>query len=493
MKILMITSEIAPYAKAGGLGDVVGALSHELSSRGHDVRVVCPFYGFIQPESNWFIHENPLHVQFGPVHRETCTIWETKSMKNSRTLYFLKNDKYFAGDTIYNTDSNDGHQKNGERFVLLSRAGIELCRYLNWIPDVIHCHDWMTALVPVYLNTTEKETPIGSVPTVLTIHNMCHQGVFSSQILEFAGLPQTLFVPEALEYMGHVNLLKGGLVYATKLTTVSERYAWEIIETEMGCGLNSICEARKNDLTGILNGIDVIEWNPEIDPYLSQNFSLNNMAGKKECKHYLQKYFNLNEDPEIVLFGAIARLYSQKGLDLLAEILPKLMEEQSLQLLILGAGDHNLEDVFKRLSITYKHQIGVSIGYNVELAHLIEAGLDFFIMPSRFEPCGLNQMYSMVYGAVPIVRNTGGLADTVVPYKNGAENATGIVFDEPSTDALCDAVQIACHVFYDKPSDYHRIQANGMKSDFSWNKSLQKYEKVYAALIEQCHFLKKII
>ncbi len=471
----MITSEIAPYAKAGGLGDVVGALSRELLSRGHDVRVVCPFYSLIEPSSDWFMHEKLLPVKLGIGHQEECEVWEGLSRTNGGYLYFLKNDKYFAGSAIY----NHGHKRNGERFVLLSRAGIDICYYLDWIPDVVHCHDWMTALVSVYLKTTERETPMGFVPTVLTIHSMYYQGVFGKQILEFSGLPQTLSVSAALEFKGSVNLLKGGLIYATKLTTVSERYAWEIIETEMGCGLNSIAKARKSDLTSIVNGIDVIEWNPEKDPYLPKNFSLTDMTGKKKCKHYLQKYFNLKEDPEIVIFGAVARLYSQKGLDLLVEIIPRLMEEESLQIVILGAGDLSLEETFKHLSVKYEGRIGVNIGYNAELAHLIEAGLDFFLMPSRFEPCGLNQMYSMTYGAVPIVRKTGGLADTVVPYSMGVDNATGLVFEEISSKALYDTIQRACHIFYERPEEYRKMQVNGMKKDFSWTKSVTKYEEVY--------------
>lgn len=471
----MVTSEIAPYAKAGGLGDVVGALSRELYSRGHDVRVVCPFYSMVEPKSDWFMHEKPLLVKLGGGHREACEVWEGKLCGDGGCLYFLKNDKYFSGNTIY----NHGHQRNGERFVLLSRAGIELCSYLDWIPDVIHCHDWMTALVSVYLKTTERETLMGSIPTVLTIHSMYYQGVFSRQMLDFAGLPQTLFIPEALEFMGSVNLLKGGLIYATKLTTVSERYAWEIIETEMGCGLNLIVKSRKNDLTSIINGIDVIEWNPEKDAYLPKNFCLSDMAGKKECKGHLQTYFNLKKDPDVVIFGAIARLYSQKGLDLLVEIIPELMEEESLQIVFLGAGDFNLEETLKQLSTRYKDRIGVNIGYNTALAHLIEAGLDFFLMPSRFEPCGLNQMYSMVYGAVPIVRKTGGLADTVVPYSLGADDATGLVFEEISSKALYDTIKEACNIFYERPEEYRKMQINGMKKDFSWAKSVTKYENVY--------------
>lgn len=475
----MITSEIAPYAKAGGLGDVVGALSRELASNGHDVRVVCPFYGLIEPGPDWFVHEKPLLVKLGMGHQDECEVWEGKSWRKNEHLYFLKNDKYFEGNTIY----HHGHQRNGERFVFLSRGGIDLCSYLDWIPDVIHCHDWMTGLVPVYLKTTEKDTMMGLVPTVLTIHSMYYQGVFGRKILDFAGLPQTLFVPEALEFRGFVNMLKGGLIYSTKLTTVSERYAWEIIETELGCGLNEVCEARRTDLVSILNGIDVIEWNPEKDPYLPINFSLNDLTGKKECKHYLQKYFNLKEDPEVALFGAIARLYSQKGLDLLVEIIPKLMDEESLQIVILGAGDHNLEEILKNLSVRYKHQMGVSISYNAELAHLIEAGIDFFLMPSRFEPCGLTQMYSMIYGAVPIVRKTGGLADTVVPYGT-SDNATGLVFEEISAHALYHSILEACELFYKKPEEYKRMQFNGMRQDFSWAKSVREYEEVYESVVK---------
>lgn len=483
MKILMITSEIAPYAKVGGLGDVVGALALELFRRGHDVRVVCPFYGFMERESGWFEYERPLEVNLGK--KEVCEVWEGKVLNTDLYLYFLKNERYFGGDVVYYHDFDGGHQKNIERFTFLSRGGIDLCSYLDWFPDVIHCHDWMTGLVPVYLKTVERENRIGRIPSVLTIHNMYHQGIAGRWVLDFAGLPQELFVSEALEFMGNVNILKGGLIYATQLTTVSEQYAREIIETDRGCGLNFVIRARKDDLVGILNGIDTIDWNPAKDPYIPKNFDVDDMEGKRVCKGCLQKYFNIKEDPEVVLFGAIARLYPQKGLDLLLEVIPELVKKEKLQMVILGAGDSELEEAFKNLSVKYSHQVGVSIGYNIELAHLIEAGLDYFLMPSRFEPCGLNQMYSMVYGAVPIVHKTGGLVDTVVPYDCGNKDATGFMLDEVSSKFLYKLMEDACDVFYNKKSEYRSIQINGMKKDFSWTRSVKKYERVYEEAIRK--------
>lgn len=477
----MITSEIAPYAKVGGLADVVSSLGKELAQQGHDVRIICPLYGFIEVSNKWLEYQKLLLVKLGDSKQEACRIWEVDRSHGEMHLYFLENEKYFGGDAIY---ENNDDEKTGERFVFLSRSGIEFCRYLDWIPDIIHCHDWITSLVPVYLKTIEKNSQLGQIPTVLTIHNMEHQGIFDRRILDFAGLPQSLFEAEALEFSGFVNMLKGGILYATKLTTVSERYAQEIVETDLGCGLNGILKERKNDLSGILNGIDTEIWNPATDRYLLNNFTVEDRSGKKGCKQMLQKHFNLEQESQVPIFAVIARLYWQKGLDLLLDIIPRLMDELTLQIVILGVGEKTWEEKFKFFADKYTGRMGTSIGHNSRLPHLIEAGSDFFLMPSRFEPCGLNQMYSMVYGSVPIVRETGGLADTVDAYIPGNSSGTGFVFEEISSDAFYEAILRAYGIFYHNKSVYQLIQTNGMKKDFSWKKSIKQYEDVYASILK---------
>lgn len=479
----MITSEIAPYAKVGGLADVVSSLSRELAQLGHEVRVICPLYSFIRISKRWKEHKNTVLLKLGN-SQEICRVWEVDSSVGESHLYFLENEKYFGVDQIYNNEAIN-HEKNGQRFVCLSRAGIEFCRCLEWIPDVIHCHDWMTSLVPVYLKTSEQDIQLAQIPTVLTIHNMQYQGIFDRCILDFAGMSQSLFVPEALEFSGSVNMLKGGIIYATELTTVSERYAQEILQTDLGYGLNGVLQERKQDLRGIINGIDTRVWNPGTDRYIPKNFTVNDRSGKKECKQFLQKHFNLEERPDVPIFSAIARLFWQKGLDLLLDIIPRLMEEQCVQIVVLSTGEPIWEEAFKSFADEYVGRMGVNIGHNPRLPHLIEAGSDFFLMPSRFEPCGLNQMYSMVYGSVPIVHKTGGLADTVIPYISGKLEGTGFVFEEISSAALYKAILNACDVFYHDRGIYEVLQKNGMQKDFSWKESVKKYEEVYLSALKK--------
>lgn len=489
MRILMITSEIAPYAKVGGLADVVSSLSKELAQLGHEVRVICPLYSFIPISKRWKQNEKSITLKLGG-QEEICRIWEVDAVVGESHLYFLENEKYFGTNQIYSNEV-DSHEKNGQRFVCLSRAGIEFCHCLGWIPDVIHCHDWMTSLVPVYLKASERDIEIAQIPTILTIHNMQHQGIFDRNILDFAGLSQSLFVPDGLEFAGAVNLLKGGIIYATKLTTVSERYAEEILNTDLGCGLNDVLQERKEDLRGILNGIDTLIWNPEIDHLIPKNFNVRDRRGKKECKQFLQKHFNLEENPKVPIFAAIARLYWQKGLDLLLDIIPRLMEGKSLQVVILSSGEKIWEEAFKSYADRYRGQMGISIGHNPRLPHLIEAGSDFFLMPSRFEPCGLNQMYSMVYGSVPIVHKTGGLVDTVIPYVTGKLDGTGFFFEESSALALYEAILRGRDIFYHEKDIYELIQKNGMQRDFSWKRSVKKYEDVYLSALKENKFIKK--
>jgi starch synthase len=479
MKILMITSELTPYAKIGGLGDVVGALPKALEKLGHDVKIIMPLYGCVAKGHDWTEHLKPFPVRLG--HNSTLygRLWETKlTCTQTVNTYFIEYNDYFQRPEIY-TGPFGSHADNGQRFTFLSRAGIELCYFLDWFPDVIHVHDWPTSLVPVYLNTIESEGPLSKTATVLTIHNMEHQGIFDRSILQFTGLPDWVFCTDGLESMGNVNMLKGGLYHATKITTVSRQYANEIQTVDYGCDLQAVLKFRAGDLIGVLNGVDETVWNPKIDKHLAQPFGEDDLQGKQVCKQALQERFHLTVDPSIPVFGVVARLYYQKGIDLLLEIVPRLMQTMHIQIVVLGNGEPHLEAVCHAYASRYPGRFGAYIGYHESLAHQVYAGSDFLVMPSRFEPCGLSQMYAMLYGTLPIVRATGGLLDTVEQYEEHKASGTGFIFQEPNASALYDTIGWACSTYYDRPKDMLQLQLNGMTKDFSWNKSAEIYSDVY--------------
>jgi starch synthase len=478
MKILMISSEVAPFAKTGGLGDVVGALSKELAALGHEVRVVCPLYGFLKPGPAWRAFSGAVSVHLGYGREEFCRVWQTVLPGSTAEMHFIEFSRYFARNGIYG-DNGGGYVDNPERFVFLTRAALEWCHASQWVPDIVHAHDWPAALAPVYLNTVDRATPLGRAGTLFTIHNLEHQGYSPKAILDFAGLPSWLFSADNLESFGQVNFMKGGLYHATKITTVSRHYAEEIKTHDGGCGLHELLRFRAGDLVGVPNGIDTVEWNPATDPHLPARYTAADLSGKVACKTALQQRLGLAESPATPVFGAVARLYSQKGLDLLAAIIPDLLKEMDAQFVVLGAGDAALAETFRGLARHYAGRVGVYIGYEERLAHLVEAGSDFFVMPSRFEPCGLNQMYSQAYGTPPIVRATGGLVDTVEPYQEGRGEGTGFLFVEPSARALHHAIQRAHDTYTDRPAELLALRLNGMARDFSWTKSTRQYLKIY--------------
>jgi starch synthase len=354
----------------------------------------------------------------------------------------------------------------------------------RWNPHILHLHDWQAALCAVYRKVLARNwQEVQDVRTVLTLHNVGYQGLFPGAQFEKTGLPRSLFTPAGLEYYGSVNLLKGGIVFADYVTTVSPTYAREILTPEYGFGLEGVLRNREDRLTGILNGIDIDRWNPETDPYLPANYSASDRSGKRICKQALQREFQL---PEIAvpLLGVIARLTSQKGLDLLEAIIPQLMT-MDLQLVVLGAGEPELEAKFKALQARYPHRMGVRIGFDEGLAHRIEGGADVFVMPSRYEPCGLSQLYSLRYGTVPVVRKTGGLADTVVPLATQARQvgrATGFHVEADSAEALLDVLRLAVAVYQDRPAWDQLVEA-GMATDVSWARSAKAYDRLFALLV----------
>ncbi len=473
LKILQVASEIAPYAKAGGLADVVGGLSRELARGGHDVRVLCPKYGFIKPQKDWTADDEPFIVNLGHGRQESSRLWNMKCPETRANIFWLEYDSHYGSDVIYGLPSDD------ERFAFLCRAAIEYCHRYQFFPDVIHCHDWPTGLIPVYLNTTERETPLNKTRSVFTIHNLKHQGEFGVEVLDYARLSRDLFNDHNLAHGGRINFMKGALYHSHKLTTVSPTYSHEIQEPGLGCGLDPVLRHRAADLVGILNGIGVSEWGPQKGPYIPAHFSIKDLRGKASCKRQLQKQFNLKQDPKVALFSAISRLYDQKGLDLLAEILPDLLNDMAIQVVIVGSGDPGLENRFREIASWYPGRMATFIGYDNAVAHQVQAGSDFFLMPSRFEPCGLSQIYAMTYGTLPIVRSTGGLVDTVENYEKGAAKGTGFRFHDASSSAVYHTVGWVCETYYDHRRDYLKLRRNAMRKQWGWSESVKDYLKIY--------------
>jgi starch synthase len=482
LKVLMVAPEVTPLIKVGGLADVVGALSTALAARGHDVRIVMPKYAGLRHIESAQPDEHPLLVRLGG-HEAYARVWRGQLPDSTAKLYLLEHNQFFAAPTVYCGPSGD-EDDNAQRFTFLSRAAIDLTEYLGWVPDVVHCHDWATALTPIYLNTTELNKPISRAASVLTLHNMEHQGWFHRNVVRYAGLPEAVFRADGLESMGEANMLKGGIYHSTKITTVSPTYAKEIQTADGGAGLHNILIHRRDDLVGVINGIDESEWAPETDPLIPAQFTANDLRGKAECKAALQRAYGLEVAADVPVFAVVSRLANQKGLDLLAAIGDRLMADMRIQIAVLGTGERWLEDAFRDLANRHPGRFGTQIMFSNELAHLTTAGADFFVMPSRFEPCGLGQLYAMTYGTLPIVRATGGLIDTVEKYSELRHAGTGFVFDSATADALYYTIGWACSTYYDRPEDMAVLQQNAMGQSFSWDASAEVYEDVYQEAVE---------
>lgn len=478
MKILMVAPEVTPIIKVGGLADVVGALSKALVERGHDVRIVMPKYAGLQQVADATPDERPLIVRMGG-HEAYARVWRTELPRSTAKLYLLEHNQFYAAPTVY-VGPTGNEDDNAQRFSFLSRASIDLCEYLDWIPDVVHCHDWATGLTPIYLNTTELNKPMGRAASVVTLHNMEHQGWFHRNLVGYAGLPSSVFRPDGLESMGEANMLKGGIYHSTKITTVSPTYAKEIQTADGGAGLHHLLSQRCKDLIGIVNGIDETEWNPEVDTLIPEKYTIQELGGKAACKAALQQAYGLEVNPKVPVYGVVSRLANQKGLDLLASIGDRLMAEMQIQIAVLGTGEHYLEHAFQDLANRYPGRFGAQLRFSNEMAHLTTAGSDFFVMPSRFEPCGLGQLYAMKYGTLPIVRATGGLIDTVEQYSEPRHSGTGFIFDFATPDALYYTMGWACSTYYDRPNDMAKMRKNAMSQSFNWDASASLYEDVYS-------------
>lgn len=482
MRILMVTAEFAPYAKTGGLADMVRSLSLELCRAGNDVRVLLPFHGFLPERYRRDLRPLPgiFSIHLGEDH--WARLHECVEPGGLR-IYFLEYEKFFGRDRPYD-DGYRAYEDNPRRFALLSRAAIDLADFLDWTPDIFHAHDWMAAPVPVYLETVARSGRLGRSASVLTIHNLAHQGYAPPSILDYAGLPGSLFRPDAMEACGGINFLKGGIYFANKLTAVSPTYAREIQGVEQGFGLQDALRFRSGDLLGILNGIDDNLWNPATDPLIGANYSSGDLRGKEVCKKNFLRARGMARSGKMPLFGVIGRLYGQKGLDVLASALPRIFGSMAGVFALLGAGDPALEDRFRSIGASYPGRIFVHIGYDEALAHEIEAASDFFLMPSRFEPCGLNQLYSLRYGTLPIVRGTGGLRDTVIPYDEATGAGTGFVFDHLDENSLHDVIGWATSTYYDRPKHMKVLIRRAMAMDFSWKKSVERYGDCYRWALE---------
>ncbi len=482
LKICFVSSEVSPFAKTGGLADVAAALPAALKNMEQDVRLMMPKYRMINDRKYVLrdvIRLREVHVELGGKVRTASG--KTAFLPNTKVhVYFLFIPELFDRKGIYQDPATGkDFEDNAERFAYFSKAVVETLKLLYWQPDIIHCNEWQTALIPYYLKTVyADEEFFQGTKTVLTLHNLAYQGIFPLELAPQLGIEENEAQPGgAFELNGQLNLLKGGILYADAITTVSERYAQEITTAEFGFGLEGVLKQRQKDLYGILNGVDYSVWNPETDRYLAAKYDAKSLDKKVENKKALCNQFKLPFQAETPLIGMVTRLVEQKGIDLVVDGIDELMK-RGIQMVILGTGEEKYQTALKAAAEKYPEQLAVHFKFDEKLAHLIEGGADMFLMPSRFEPCGLNQMYSLKYGTVPIVRETGGLADTVENVDPQTGKGTGFTFQEFSVEAMLDAVDRALAAFQDKAT-WAKIQKAGMRKDFSWENSAKKYLKVY--------------
>jgi starch synthase len=474
LKILFAASEVAPFAKTGGLADVAGSLPLALAALGHDVRVVLPRYRQVDPLTYGLRHVAACYVPLAS-WKERCDIL-AGTMGGSVPAYFINKDLYFNRPELYRTPQGD-YVDNAERFIFFSRAVLELCRVLDFSPHIVHCNDWQTGLVPLYIRRFYAGTPqFHRCRTVFTIHNLGYQGIFWKRDLSLTGLGWEAFSPDLLEFYDNINLLKAGITSADAITTVSDTYSREIRTPEFGHGLDGTLRSRAADLHGIVNGIDFDEWDPANDPALPRHYTAARPAAKRQCKRALQEELGLPQDDAPVL-GMVTRLTDQKGLDILLDAIPGILGQQA-RLIILGTGDEHYHRRLASLGDHHRDAMRVLLRYDDTLARRIYAGSDLFLMPSRYEPCGLGQMHALRYGTVPVVRRTGGLADTVADYDPRTGKGTGFVFDEYTPRAL-DACVARALAVYRQPKKWTAIMRAGMAADFSWTHSAKEYVKVY--------------
>jgi len=478
MKILLASSEVYPFSKTGGLADMVAALGRALVNAGHEAVLVTPLYRGIREK---FPALRPVDWQFnlplGQRHVQ-AGVWELRQPGEARIL-FVDQPGYFNRAGLY-LEGNISYADNAERFIFFSKCVAHLARYLPWRPDIVHVHDWQVGLVPALILQQQAGGWRNPPPTCLTIHNLAYQGVFPGDAFALTNLAANFYAPDGVgaEFFGLMNCLKCGILFASSLTTVSPRYAREITTEELGCGLDGVLRQQAHKLTGILNGVDYNEWNTTKNPHLFRSYTVARMAGKTYDKRELQRQIGLPVDETIPLFGTISRLAEQKGVDIQLGALEEMLN-CNIQFVQLGSGSSEYERGYRELARRFPGKVSVQFGYDETLSHRIEAGCDFFLMPSRFEPCGLNQMYSLRYGTIPIVRATGGLDDSVTDYSQNAAAANGIKFYEYTSRALAKGIRKGLAI-YERPGLLREFRRNAMQADFSWAKTVGEYIKVYS-------------
>ena len=474
MHVAFVASECVPFSKTGGLADVVGALPRALAAAGHQVSVYLPRYRQTKLIGGQTVVRS-ITIPFDDQYRFCSVV--TDGNHSGVSYYFIEYPPFFDRDALYGSSAGD-YTDNAERFALFCRGALEASKILG-VPDVFHCHDWQSALVPVLLHTQYAEDPaFADAATVFTIHNIGYQGLFPPDTLPLLTLPWDLFTITKMEFFGQVNFLKGALVYSDFVTTVSRKYAQEIQTAEFGFGLEGVLRDRSATVAGIVNGVDYDEWSPQADKYIAAKYSPQDLSGKAKCKQDLLAAFGVSgADPRLPVIGIVSRFAAQKGFDLIAQVMDRLAREEMI-VVALGAGDKAYEEMFLRLNKQFPQKIAVKVAYDNAIAHKIEAGSDMFLMPSKYEPCGLNQIYSLKYGTVPVVRATGGLDDTIEPWNPRTGKGSGFKFTEYSGEALLLTIKDALRAFRDQTS-WQALMRNGMGKDFSWNASAREYIRIY--------------
>lgn len=487
MKIFLATSEATPFAKTGGLADVCGALPAELKRLGADIAVIMPAYRQVFA-ANHDIQPTPVQfdIPIGGKIVEGRMLVATLP-DSSVPVYLVDQPEYFDREGLYGANGRD-YDDNAERFIFFSRAVLEAVRGLAFVPNVIHTNDWQCGLIPALLKVEYRHSPdFQDVASLHTIHNMAYQGSFWHWDMLLTGLDWRYFNWREMEFHGQLNLLKTGLVFADAISTVSPTYAREICESNLGCGMEGLLQHRADSLSGIVNGVDYAIWNPKLDEHIAENYGVANWrTGKPACKAALQEQLGLPVKPNVPLLGVVGRLASQKGWDLMAEVMRRWAVTEDVQWAVLGTGDPTYEDLLRELAQHHPHKISATLGFSDALAHQVEAGADLFLMPSLYEPCGLNQLYSLKYGTVPLVRRTGGLADTVVdtdPISIANGQATGFTFSDYDAYALESALYRACRMYREDRTSWETVVENGMKQDWSWAASAKRYLELYERIV----------
>jgi len=482
MQIASVASEMMPFAHTGGLGDVTGALPPVLARLGHQITAVLPRYRTINPERHALVRRREeIRVPLGDTRTEAANLWEGR-WRGVRVI-LLDHAGFYDREGLYQEKGVD-YPDNAGRFIFFSRGVLEALKVLDLRPDVIHCHDWQSGLIPPYLKTVYGgDAFFADVASLLTIHNLGYQGLFPAEVFPLTGLPHGLFAPHGVEFWGKVNFLKAGLMYADLLSTVSVTYSQEIQTPEFGCGLDSVIRQRAADLYGVLNGVDYQDWNPKTDPYLVATYSSEDLSGKAACKRDIQKVMDLPPRADVPLLAVISRLAYHKGIDLIVAIAERLLS-LDVQMVLLGTGEVELEQALQVLQRRFPDRLAVRIGFDVALSHKIQAGADMLLMPSRYEPCGLGQMYSLAYGTVPVVRATGGLADTIISFDPAAGTGNGFTFIDAEAEDLLRTLHQAITLFRER-AIWSRLMANGMAADFSWERPAREYERLYELAVER--------